>query len=104
MLDQFAAYLDGVGAERQTIGHAVSWAKQPAGAAPVWWAIGLSTALGFVRFLSASDPAIEVPPAGVFPRSSHRAVPYIYPTRTSTGSGKLLAGRALSTGPTPIRP
>ena len=36
MLGQFAAYLDGAGAEHLTIAHAVSWAKQPAGAAPVW--------------------------------------------------------------------
>ncbi|MDQ6909168.1 MAG: tyrosine-type recombinase/integrase [Actinomycetota bacterium] len=78
MLGQFAVYLDGVGAEHLTIAHAVSWAKQPAGAAPVWWAVRLGTVRGFARFLSALDPATEVPPAGLLPEPSHRAVPYIY--------------------------
>lgn len=78
MLGQFAAYLDGVGAEHLTIAHAVSWAKQPQGAAPVWWAVRLGTVRGFARFLSALDPATEVPPAGLLPEPSHRAVPHIY--------------------------
>lgn len=78
MVDQFAAYLDGVGAEHLTIGHALSWAKQPAGATPVWWAVRLGTARGFARYLSAFDPATEVPPTGLLPEPSHRAVPYIY--------------------------
>lgn len=78
MLGQFAAYLDGVGAEHLTIAHAVSWAKQPAGAAPVWWAVRLGTVRGFARFLSALDPATEVPLVGLLPEPSHRAVPHIY--------------------------
>jgi integrase len=78
MVDQFAAYLAGVGAEHLTIVHALSWAKQPAGAAPAWWAVRLGTARGFARYLSAFDPATEVPPVGLLPGPSHRAVPYIY--------------------------
>ena len=78
MVDQFAAYLDGVGAEHLTIGHALSWAKQPAGATPVWWAVRLGTARGFARYLSAFDPATEVHPTGLLPEPSRRAVPYIY--------------------------
>jgi integrase/recombinase XerD len=57
MLEQFAAYLHTAGAEHVTIAHALSWAKQPADAAPVWWSVRLST---------------------VRPEPSHRAVPYIY--------------------------
>lgn len=78
MVEQFAAYLDGAGAEHLTIAAALSWARQPIGARPVWWAVRLSTARGFARFLSAVDPATEVPPAGLLPEPNHRAVPYIY--------------------------
>lgn len=38
----------------------------------------MGTVRGFARFLSALDPATEVPPAGLLPEPSHRAVPYIY--------------------------
>jgi integrase len=78
LLGQFAAYLKAVGAERLTIAHALSWAKQPADAAPVWWAVRLGTARGFARYLSAIDPATEVPPVGLLPEPSHRIVPYVY--------------------------
>ena len=78
MVEQLAAYLDGVGAEHLTIADTLAWAKRPAEAAPVWWAVRLSTARGFARFLTAIDPATEVPPAGLLPEPSHRAVPHIY--------------------------
>lgn len=35
MVEQFAAYLDGVDAEHLTIAAALSWARQPVGAKPV---------------------------------------------------------------------
>jgi integrase/recombinase XerD len=78
LLGQFAAYLDAVGAERLTIADALSWAQQPADAAPVWWAVRLGVARGFARYLSAIDPATEVPPVRLLPEPSHRIVPYIY--------------------------
>lgn len=78
MLDQFVAYLEGVGVDHLTITDALSWAKQPPDAAPVWWAVRMGTVRGFARFLSALDPATEVPPAGLLPEPSHRIVPYIY--------------------------
>lgn len=78
MLDQFAVYLDAVGAEHLTISHALSWAKQPSDAAPVWWSVRLGTVRAFARYLSALDPATEIPPAGLLPEPSHRIVPYIY--------------------------
>ena len=78
MVEQFAAYLDAIGAEHLTIAAALSWARQPVDAKPVWWAVRLSTARAFARFLSAVDPATEVPPVGLLPEPSHRAVPYIY--------------------------
>jgi integrase/recombinase XerD len=88
MLAQFVAYLDAVGAEHLTIRHAVDWAKQPSTAARAWWAVRLSTVRGFARYLSALDPATEIPPAGLIPAPSHRVVPYIY---TEDDITKLLA-------------
>lgn len=78
LLGQFAAYLDAVGTDRLTIVHALAWAQQPAGAAPVWWAVRLGVARGFARYLSAIEPATEVPPVRLLPEPSHRIVPYIY--------------------------
>ena len=92
MVEQFAAYLDRVGVEHLTIAAALSWARQPVGGAPVWWAVRLSTARGFARFLSAIDPATEVPPAGLIPEPSHRAVPYIY-SEEDIEQLRLAAGR-----------
>ena len=88
MLAQFAAYLDAAGAEHLTTDHAVSWAKQPADAKRSWWAVRLSTVRVFARYLSALDPATEIPPPGLIPAQSHRAVPYIY---TEDDIAKLLA-------------
>lgn len=78
LLGQFVAYLKAVDAEHLTITHALSWAKQPPDAAPVWRALRLGVVRGFARYLSALDPATEIPPVGLLPEPSHRVVPYIY--------------------------
>jgi integrase/recombinase XerD len=88
MLEQFVAYLDAAGAERLTIRHALTWAKQPPSAARAWWAVRLSTVRAFARYLSTLDPATEIPPAGLIRTPSHRVVPYIY---TADDIGGLLA-------------
>lgn len=81
MLTQFVAYLDSIGAEHLTLNDAVAWAKRPADAKRPWWAVRLSTVRAFARYLSALDPATEIPPPGLIPApSSHRIVPYIYST------------------------
>jgi integrase len=98
MLAQFADYLHAAGAEHLTIGDAVSWAKQPAGAKRSWWAVRLSTVRAFARYLSALDPATEIPPAGLIPAQGHRVVPYIY---SGDDIAKLLA--AAGRLPTPHR-
>jgi integrase/recombinase XerD len=79
MLAQFVDFLDAVGAEHLKIEHAVRWAKQPSQAAPAWLQVRLSTVRAFARYLSALDPATEIPPRGLMsaPRS-HRVMPYIY--------------------------
>lgn len=78
MLGQFVVYLQAAGAEHLTLSHALAWAKQPADAAPVWWAAKLGVVRGFARYLSTLDPATEVPPVGLIPEPNHRIVPYIY--------------------------
>jgi integrase len=98
MLTQFVAYLDAVGAEHLTIRDAVDWAKQPSSGARAWWAVRLSTVRAFARYLSALDPATEIPPAGLIPAPSHRMVPYIY-TEDDVARLLVAAGRL----PTPHR-
>ncbi len=78
MLGQFVAYLDAAGAEHLTITDALTWAKQPSDASPVWWAVRVGMVRSFARYLCALDPATEIPPVGLLPEPSHRIVPYIY--------------------------
>lgn len=78
MLMQFAAYLDTAGTGHLTVAHALAWAKQPAAATPVWWAVRMGTVRSFARYLAALDPATEIPPAGLLPDPGHRIVPHIY--------------------------
>ena len=78
LLHQFAAYLDSVHAEHLRLVDALSWATQPQDAAPTWHAVRLGTVRSFAKYLSALDPATEIPPIGLLPEPSHRVVPYIY--------------------------
>ncbi len=78
LLRQFIAYLEDQGAEHLTLADAVSWATQPPDGAMTWWAFRLGVVRQFARYLSALDPATEVPSAGLLPEPSHRIVPYIY--------------------------
>lgn len=77
LLRQFADYLDTVHAEHLSVALALSWATS-GDAAPAWHAGRLTIARSFARYLSALDPATEIPPVGLVPEPSHRAVPYIY--------------------------
>jgi integrase/recombinase XerD len=61
-----------------TVDHAVTWARWPVDADPVWWNAKLCVVRGFARWLHCVDPATEVPPAGLFPGRHHRPTPYIY--------------------------
>ena len=90
MLAQFVAYLDIIGAEHLTINHAVDWAKQPSSAKRTWWAVRLSTVRAFARYLSAFDPATEIPPAGLIPAPSPTgSCPTSTPKMTSPSSSRL---------------
>ena len=78
LLFAFVGYLEQAQAATVTIELAVTWATEPAGADPVWWAKRLSVARQFIRYLQTIDPACEVPPARLLPYRARRATPYPY--------------------------
>lgn len=76
-LTQFAAYHAASGAQRITVEAVLAWAVLPGGAADYHHA-RLAAVRTFLRWLKPFDMAVEVPPAGMFPARSRRAVPYHY--------------------------
>ena len=55
----------------------MAWVSLPAGGRG-WLAFRMSVVRGFAAYLHTLDPAVPVPPAGLFPPGPHRAVPYLY--------------------------
>lgn len=78
LLGGFVAHAERAGAEHVTLELALAWATQPAGTDPSWHAARLSAVRGFARYLSALDPATEVPPPDMLPHRPQRLVPYLY--------------------------
>ena len=78
LLRQFAGHLEGAGAVHLTVSHALTWATQQSQVAPVWAGAKLGVVRGFARYLSALDPATEIPPVGLLTEPSHMIVPHIY--------------------------
>ena len=78
LLAQFLDHLDAIGADTITTDNALAWAMLPANGSASWWGQRLSVVRAFARHLHVIDPAHEVPPAGLLPARSHRAVPYLY--------------------------
>jgi integrase/recombinase XerD len=78
LLAQFIDYLHQHDAVTVTVEHAVAWVRLPQGASRSWLAFRMSVVRGFAAYLSTLDPAVQVPPAGLFPAGPHRAVPYLY--------------------------
>ncbi len=78
LLAQFIDYLQQRDAVTVTVEHAVAWVRLPADASPSWLAFRMSVVRGFAAYLHTLDPAVQVPPAGLFPPGPHRAVPYLY--------------------------
>jgi integrase/recombinase XerD len=77
LLDQFTAHLERAGAATVTTEHALAWAVQPGGD-PAWHAYRLAVARGFAAWLATTDPAAEIPPAGLISSRKQRATPYLY--------------------------
>lgn len=78
LLADYLDYLDSVGAEVVTTHNSTAWATLPPNGSSSWWGHRLSVVRAFARHLHAIDPAHEVPPTGLLPARSHRAVPYLY--------------------------
>jgi integrase len=78
LLADFLRYLDAIGTDTVTTENAVAWASLPPNGSASWWGQRLSVVRAFARHLHAIDPVHEVPPAGLLPARTHRAVPYLY--------------------------
>jgi integrase/recombinase XerD len=98
LLPDFAAFAEAAGADTVTVDLAIRWAAKPDGTSPVWAAQRLSMVRGFARYLQATDPATQVPPAGLLPARTRRATPYIYCDAEVTAL--MTAARAL---PSPLK-
>ena len=72
------ADLEEAGLGTVTTQAAVEWAMLPQGVHPHRWKQRLDAARGFARYLAASDPAAEVPPAGPPDARPNRHRPYIF--------------------------
>ena len=94
LISQFIAYLEERQATVITIGHAVAWATAPAGAAPWWHALRLSAVRPFAAWLHSLDDAHQVPPPGLIPGRSRRAVPYLYSAAEISALAEAARGRA----------
>ncbi len=78
ILPQFAAYLEQHCAPTVTTADAIAWAQLPQGVHPVTWTHRLSAVRSFAAWLRTTDPAAEIPPAGVFPGQGKRPAPFIF--------------------------
>jgi len=78
LLDSLAGYLEDAGLATITTQAAVAWAMLPQGVHPNRWKQRLDAARGFARYLAASDPAAEVPPAGLLDARPSRHQPCIF--------------------------
>lgn len=78
LLADYLCYLGTIGADTITTDNAVAWATLPPNGSSSWWGQRLSVVRAFARHLHAIAPAHQIPPAGLLPARSHRAVPYLY--------------------------
>ncbi len=94
MLPQLVGYLTDNGASTITSELAISWAGLPHGSRPISLAHRLGAARGFAKYLQTIDPAVQVPPSGVWATRTPRPTPYLW---SATDISRLLgAARGLS--------
>src|SRR5262249_28058863 len=80
LLADFVRFAGSRNAAQVTCDLALQWATAPQDATPAWWKGRLCVVRCFARYLSAVDPATEVPPTDLLPRlasGSNRAEPYL---------------------------
>ncbi len=78
LLRKFVEYAQQQHSSIVTTALALDWATQSNNAAPITRANRLIAVRGFARYLHASDPRHEVPPAELIPYRKIRYEPYIY--------------------------
>ena len=78
LLRQFIDYLLASEATGISTASALSWANLPERSDGSWRNYRLSVARTFARFVSFTDPNVEVPAMGLLPYSPPRATPYLY--------------------------
>lgn len=84
LLRQFIDYLAASEATGISTTSALSWANLPEGSDRSWRNYRLSVVRTFARFVSFTDPDVEVPAMGLLPYSPPRATPYLYSDREIT--------------------
>lgn len=79
LLGQFCGWLAARGKPGSfTIDDAVAWAREPAGAQPVWWSQRLTVLRPFAAYLNACGADVPVIPRALLPAATTRATPFIY--------------------------
>jgi len=78
LLANFIGYLERAGATTITIEAAVAWASESPEVTAICWNRRLSVVRCFARYLTAYDPACQVPPTDLFPARGARRIPYLY--------------------------
>jgi integrase/recombinase XerD len=77
LLPELVAHLGAAGETTVTTRWAGGWPPRPAGH-PQEWAVRLSIARGFARYLRTLDGRAEVPPTDLLPRCRRRPTPHLY--------------------------
>ncbi|MCA9086394.1 MAG: tyrosine-type recombinase/integrase [Planctomycetaceae bacterium] len=77
-LPGFIEFLEARRQKRITTDSIVTWARQPKGCHPNWWAERFSMARQFAIYCKARLPQTEIPPIGLVAFQRHRPAPYIY--------------------------
>ena len=78
LLMKFIGYLEDHGHSTITTEAALAWATTPADTTQAYQNQRLSMARCFARYLSAFDPACQIPPPGLTGPSQPRPAPYLY--------------------------
>ncbi|MGH9249412.1 MAG: tyrosine-type recombinase/integrase [Acidimicrobiales bacterium] len=79
LLRQFCTWLAQRGkTDTFTIDDAVTWARDPADAQPVWWSERLTVLRPFAAYLNAAGAGVPVIPRALLPSPSTRTTPFIY--------------------------
>jgi integrase/recombinase XerD len=78
LLLQFLTYLQDHDKDTITVADALAWASLPSQASPGWLGFRMNVVRGFAGYLHTLDPSVQVPPPGLLPGTTRRAVPYLY--------------------------